>query len=163
MCARARACVRVCACCAPCLHQGHNTSADHWAFGVFLYEISSGTMPFYDPDPMEIYELILAGEVRFPNYFTRDLIDAISKLLVQNQARRLGNLKGGIRDIQNHRWFTGIDWDALENAPGKLRELREVAASSAGHCCRLLPAAVAFAAATCEGKHSISSNYTSAC
>jgi serine/threonine protein kinase/CRP-like cAMP-binding protein len=112
------------------LYQGHNTSADHWAFGVFLYEISSGTMPFYDPDPMEIYELILAGEVRFPNYFTRDLIDAISKLLVQNQARRLGNLKGGIRDIQNHRWFTGIDWDALENAPGKLRELREAAVAS---------------------------------
>jgi hypothetical protein len=39
--------------------------------------------------------------------------DLVQKLLTQNPARRLGNLKHGVSDIINHRWFAGYDWDGL--------------------------------------------------
>ncbi|KAJ0412373.1 hypothetical protein ATCC90586_009563 [Pythium insidiosum] len=38
-----------------------------------------------------------------------------AKLLAQNPARRLGNMKHGIKDIINHKWFAGFGWDALFN------------------------------------------------
>lgn len=37
----------------------------------------------------------------------------IQKLLCQNPARRLGNMKHGIKDIINHKWFAGFPWDGL--------------------------------------------------
>lgn len=30
-----------------------------------------------------------------------------------SRSRRLGNLKGGVQDIKNHRWFQEIDFKAL--------------------------------------------------
>lgn len=32
-----------------------------------------------------------------------------------SRSRRLGNLRGGIQDIKDHRWFQEIDYDALLN------------------------------------------------
>lgn len=43
----------------------------------------------------------------------RACVDLIQKLLNQNPARRLGNMKHGIKDIINHKWFSGFQWDAL--------------------------------------------------
>lgn len=40
-------------------------------------------------------------------------MDLIQKLLNQNPARRLGNMKHGIKDIVNHKWFASFPWDAL--------------------------------------------------
>lgn len=34
-------------------------------------------------------------------------------LLVADLSKRYGNLKNGVNDIKNHRWFADIDWNAL--------------------------------------------------
>ena len=34
--------------------------------------------------------------------------------MVADLTKRYGNLKGGASDIKSHRWFEGIDWEALE-------------------------------------------------
>ncbi|KAG3080619.1 hypothetical protein PC122_g11702 [Phytophthora cactorum] len=65
-------------------------------------------------DPMQIYALIIQGNVKFPAYMGRASVDLVQKLLCQNPARRLGNMKHGIKDIINHRWFSSFQWDSLK-------------------------------------------------
>ncbi|KAG2934501.1 hypothetical protein PC117_g12634 [Phytophthora cactorum] len=62
----------------------------------------------------EIYALIIQGNVKFPAYMGRASVDLVQKLLCQNPARRLGNMKHGIKDIINHRWFSSFQWDSLK-------------------------------------------------
>ena len=39
--------------------------------------------------------------------------DLIARLLERKPGRRLGMLSGRGGDIKNHKWFEGMDWDAL--------------------------------------------------
>ncbi|RHY32792.1 hypothetical protein DYB32_002240 [Aphanomyces invadans] len=92
---------------------GHDKAVDYWALGVLIYELIAGTVPFFADDPMQVYSLVLTGNIKFPVHFSRTCIDLVQKLLTQNPVRRLGNLKHGVGDIINHRWFSGYDWDGL--------------------------------------------------
>jgi serine/threonine protein kinase len=62
---------------------------------------------------MQIYKNILRGEVEFPSYLSSDLIDLITKLLEVRAANRYGCLKNGTKDIKSHRWYSSIDWVAI--------------------------------------------------
>jgi hypothetical protein len=48
--------------------------------------------------------------------------DLIKKLLVIDRTKRLGCIKGGGRAVREHKWFDGLDWDALYE--GKLEVLQ---------------------------------------
>ncbi|OQS02974.1 cGMP-dependent protein kinase [Thraustotheca clavata] len=95
------------------LNRGHDKAVDYWALGILIYELIAGTVPFYAEDPMQVYSLVLTGNIKFPVYFGRTCVDLIQKLLTQNPVRRIGNLKHGVHDIINHRWFSGYDWEGL--------------------------------------------------
>lgn len=98
------------------LSKGYSTSVDWWSMGVLLFEMSAGHPPFFASDPMRIYEKIVAGKYRSPNHFSTELKDIISLHLQIDTTRRIGNLKDGILDIKNHKWFSDIDWDELLNS-----------------------------------------------
>ena len=38
----------------------------------------------------------------------------MGRLLERKPARRLGMLNGRANDIKKHKWFEGLDWEALE-------------------------------------------------
>ncbi|TMW58496.1 hypothetical protein Poli38472_010055 [Pythium oligandrum] len=95
--------------------KGHDKAVDYWALGVLIYELLVGHAPFFAQEPMQIYALIIQGDVKFPGHITRPCVDLVTKLLSQNPARRLGNMKNGIRDIINHKWFSSFPWDSLLN------------------------------------------------
>ncbi|XP_023228963.1 cGMP-dependent protein kinase, isozyme 2 forms cD4/T1/T3A/T3B-like [Centruroides sculpturatus] len=40
---------------------------------------------------------------------------SISLLIIDNPTERLGYQKGGIKDIQKHKWFDGFNWEGLRN------------------------------------------------
>lgn len=69
--------------------------------------------PFYDDNPFGIYQLILAGQVQFPRNFDAHARDLVRKLLTADRAKRLGCLKDGGKDVRAHRWFRGLNFDAL--------------------------------------------------
>ncbi|CCI45083.1 unnamed protein product [Albugo candida] len=95
------------------LSKGHGKAVDYWALGVLIYELLAGKPPFPGAEPMQIYPRILQGTVKYPNHFSREAIDLIHSLLCSNPARRLGNMKNGIRDIMQHEWFDGFPWEKL--------------------------------------------------
>jgi len=95
------------------LSKGHDRAVDYWATGILIYEMCAGFVPYYSDDPMEVYQLILGGDLKFPSHFSRPCMDLCSKLLNQNQAKRLGNMKNGVKDIIKHKWFAGFDWAGL--------------------------------------------------
>lgn len=98
------------------LSKGYGMSADWWSFGVLLFEMSAGHPPFYAADPMRIYEKIVSGKYRCPSHFSVELKDLIGHTLQVDITRRYGNLKDGIIDLKNHKWFREIDWDSLLNS-----------------------------------------------
>ncbi|KAK7497552.1 hypothetical protein BaRGS_00011192 [Batillaria attramentaria] len=92
------------------LSKGYNKAVDWWALGVLIYEMSAGYPPFYANEPLQIYEKIVAGKVRFPSHFSSDLKDLLRNLLQVDLTRRFGNLKNGVADIKKHKWFSTTDW-----------------------------------------------------
>jgi len=93
------------------LSKGHGKAVDWWALGILMYEMLAGYPPFYDEDPLGIYQKILEGKIKFPWHFDRHSKDLIKKLLTADLTKRLGNLKGGAEDIKKHKWFADLNWD----------------------------------------------------
>ncbi|KAI9841995.1 MAG: serine/threonine protein kinase, AGC [Sclerophora amabilis] len=92
---------------------GHGTAVDWWAFGILLYEFIVGQPPFWDQNPMKIYEKIVNQPVKFPRGMPPDAQDLISALCTVDRSRRLGNISGGAGRVKSHPFFHGIDWEAL--------------------------------------------------
>lgn len=92
------------------LSKGYGKAVDWWALGVLIYEMCAGYPPFYAEQPIQIYEKIVAGKVRFPAHFSRELRDLLKNLLQLDITRRFGTLKNGVGDIKDHKWFLGTDW-----------------------------------------------------
>ncbi|OUT22421.1 hypothetical protein CAS74_002148 [Pichia kudriavzevii] len=93
--------------------QPYTKAVDYWSFGILIYEMIAGTTPFYDPSPMKTYENITKCEISYPNHFQLDVINLLQGLITKDVTYRLGNLKNGILDIKNHRWFNEVIWDNL--------------------------------------------------
>jgi len=97
------------------LNKGHDISADYWSLGVLMFELLTGTPPFTGTDPMKTYNIILKGidAIDFPRNITSRAKELIKKLCRDNPSERLGYQKGGIKDIQKHKWFDGFNWEGL--------------------------------------------------
>lgn len=91
----------------------YNKSVDWWSFGILIFEMLSGYTPFYDSSPMKTYENILNGQIKYPDYFNKDALDLLQKLITKNLSGRLGNLQNGTQDVKNHPWFAEVVWDRL--------------------------------------------------
>ncbi|XP_046544764.1 cAMP-dependent protein kinase catalytic subunit alpha isoform X3 [Haliotis rubra] len=95
------------------LSKGYNKAVDWWALGVLIYEMAAGYPPFFADQPIQIYEKIVSGKVRFPSHFSGDLKDLLRNLLQVDLTKRFGNLKNGVNDIKTHKWFNTTDWIAV--------------------------------------------------
>uniref|UniRef100_A0A8C1T5I9 cAMP-dependent protein kinase n=1 Tax=Cyprinus carpio TaxID=7962 RepID=A0A8C1T5I9_CYPCA len=95
------------------LSKGYNKAVDWWALGVLMYEMAAGYPPFFADQPIQIYEKIVSGKVRFPSHFSSDLKDLLRNLLQVDLTKRYGNLKNGVNDIKGHKWFSTTDWIAI--------------------------------------------------
>lgn len=69
--------------------------------------------PFFDDHPFGIYEKILSGKIQFPSHFDPHAKDLVKKLLAGDRTKRIGNLKNGADDIKKHKWFKGMNWNAV--------------------------------------------------
>eukprot|EP01134_Creolimax_fragrantissima_P007769 CFRG7769T1 len=97
------------------LSKGYSHSVDWWALGVLIYEMRCGHAPFYDASQMEMYKKIVEGRVVFPSHFKADEKEIVQAFLTGDLTRRLGNMKNGVGDIKNMKYFKDTDFGALYN------------------------------------------------
>jgi protein kinase A len=95
------------------LSRGYTGAVDWWALGVLIYEMAAGFPPFFADQPIQVYEKIVSGKVRYPSHFSNDLKDLLRQLLQVDLTKRYGNLKNGAGDVRGHKWFSSIDWVAI--------------------------------------------------
>jgi len=92
--------------------QGHGVAVDWWSLGTLIFEMLTGLPPFYAQNVNVMYQKILTGELRVPNYVSDDARSLLEGLLTREPAQRLGT-KGGA-EVKQHPWFSDIDWAKLE-------------------------------------------------
>lgn len=66
----------------------YGRSVDWWGTGVVMYEMMCGRLPFYSKDHEKLFELILTGNVRFPNKLSAEARTLLAGLLVKDPTKR---------------------------------------------------------------------------
>ena len=92
---------------------GHTTAVDWWALGILIYEFLVGQPPFWDANPLKIYEQIVSGKLRYPSAMPADARALVAALCTVDVSRRLGHTRGGAGAVRRHAWFAGTDWEAV--------------------------------------------------
>ncbi|XP_020700428.1 CBL-interacting protein kinase 2-like [Dendrobium catenatum] len=81
-------------------HGYDGAKADIWSCGVILFVLIAGSLPFNDPNLMEMYKKIEKAEFKFPNWFPPDVRRLIKKILDPNPTTRIT-----IEEIKENPWF----------------------------------------------------------
>ena len=108
------------------LNKGYGLSVDWWALGVLIYEMISGVDPFEDDDVIKIYENILQRKILFSSDFDEKSKSLIKHLLEPDLSKRFGNLKNGVDDIKQHRFFKDLNWSKLLKQEIKAEYIPEI-------------------------------------
>lgn len=98
--------------------QGHDLAVDFWTVGVLIYEMLVGEPPFWDENPMGIYQNIVRGEIEFPMELRPEEVDIISKLVCKLPTR-LGVVAGGYQHVYSHPFFQTVDFAAILTGAAK--------------------------------------------
>jgi serine/threonine protein kinase len=99
------------------LTQGHDKSADCWAYGVLIFELLCGYTPFEGRNQQRTFEKIVHSQkyLSFPNGFDPHAKSVIRRLLHPNPVLRLGALQNGFDDVKSQAFFItrSINFDQL--------------------------------------------------
>ena len=88
---------------------GHGLAADWWSFGVFTFELLTGTPPFVDDDPMKLYKMILRGHYNWPDSSNR---------AGGEQGGGLDSVEGSVRGVSPHLFRIGSPGNDTSTAVG---------------------------------------------
>uniref|UniRef100_A0A8C7Y623 non-specific serine/threonine protein kinase n=1 Tax=Oryzias sinensis TaxID=183150 RepID=A0A8C7Y623_9TELE len=93
--------------------RGHTQSADWWSFGVLMFEMLTGSLPFQGKDRKETMALILKAKLGMPQFLSPEVQSLLRALFKRNPTNRLGAGPDGVEEIKRHRFFASIDWKKL--------------------------------------------------
>lgn len=94
--------------------EAYNSSVDWFSFGVVLYEMIIGRLPFDGSDEDEMFSCILQRQPKFPKHVKPEAVSCIKSLLEKNPNQRLGMLGCEAGPIREHIYFKPINWMLLE-------------------------------------------------
>jgi serine/threonine protein kinase len=85
----------------------------HIAFGLVTFEMLCGFHPFYCENRKQLFSRILTLEIDYPDFLKDEAVDLFVNLLARNPEERLGSGPRGAQDIQQHPFFSQIDFEML--------------------------------------------------
>uniref|UniRef100_A0A8C7CMZ2 Ribosomal protein S6 kinase n=2 Tax=Oncorhynchus kisutch TaxID=8019 RepID=A0A8C7CMZ2_ONCKI len=89
--------------------RGHTTSADWWSYGVLMFEMLTGTLPFQGKDRKETMTMILKAKLGMPQFLSSEAQSLLRNLFKRNPTNRLD----GVEEIKRHHFYCTIDWNKL--------------------------------------------------
>ncbi|KAG8143150.1 hypothetical protein E2320_000415 [Naja naja] len=89
--------------------QGHTQSADWWSYGVLMFEMLTGALPFQGKDRKETMTLILKAKLGMPQFLSCEAQSLLRALFKRNPINRLD----GVEEIKRHSFYSTIDWNKL--------------------------------------------------
>ncbi|KAK5849799.1 hypothetical protein PBY51_014104 [Eleginops maclovinus] len=93
--------------------RGHTHSADWWSYGVLMFEMLTGTLPFQGKDRKETMTMILKAKLGMPQFLSSEAQSLLRNLFKRNPGNRLGAGPDGVEEIKRHHFFSTIDWNKL--------------------------------------------------
>ncbi|KAH3663719.1 hypothetical protein OGAPHI_005120 [Ogataea philodendri] len=81
---------------------------DVWSFGVVLYVLVCGKVPFDDQSVSALHEKIKRGNVEYPDSISKECVSLMSRMLVVDPTRR-----ASLKEVMNHPWMV----KGFESAP----------------------------------------------
>ncbi|XP_043925426.1 ribosomal protein S6 kinase alpha-2 isoform X2 [Protopterus annectens] len=93
--------------------RGHTQSADWWSFGVLMFEMLTGSLPFQGKDRKETMALILKAKLGMPQFLSPEAQGLLRALFKRNPSNRLGAGLDGVEELKRHCFFATIDWNKL--------------------------------------------------
>ncbi|KAL4098784.1 hypothetical protein QTP88_023321 [Uroleucon formosanum] len=91
--------------------KGHSFVADWWSFGVLMYEMLTGSLPFQGANRKETMSQILRAKLGMPQFLSNEAQALLRVLFKRNPSNRLG--ASGIQELKDHAFFASINWDNL--------------------------------------------------
>ncbi|XP_066505963.1 ribosomal protein S6 kinase alpha-1 [Hoplias malabaricus] len=93
--------------------RGHTHSADWWSYGVLMFEMLTGMLPFQGKDRKETMTMILKAKLGMPQFLSLEAQSLLRNLFKRNPGNRLGAGTDGVEEIKRHSFFSTIDWNKL--------------------------------------------------
>ena len=93
--------------------KGVGKSGDLYGIGAVLYEMISGTPPFFSNEIAVLFNKIKNCQLVLHHYFSEDLKDLLRKLMEKDPNKRFGVIDKN--EIKKHPFFKGIDWEKLKS------------------------------------------------
>ena len=97
------------------LKKGYGLECDWWSVGAIAFEMLMGYAPFYSDEPLTTCRKIVhwRHHLRIPDDspISPEARYLIERLLCDAD-QRLGT-HGGVEEIKSHKFFKGLDWNAL--------------------------------------------------
>ncbi|XP_076449508.1 protein kinase C beta type-like [Babylonia areolata] len=91
----------------------YSKTADWWSYGVLLFYLATGTLPFSGESIQSLYIAVTRKEPCYPSFLSLDVIAFIRKMLVKSPQRRPGQWAEERQTLKNDAFFSSMDWSAL--------------------------------------------------
>ncbi|CAK4081060.1 unnamed protein product [Aphanomyces euteiches] len=90
----------------------YGKAVDWWSFGIIMYEMLSGSTPFYNSNRQKNFYNILHEPLDLSSkYFSEDARSLLRGLLTRKPNQRLG-FHGG-KEVMAHPFFADVPWDKV--------------------------------------------------
>ena len=96
-----------------------NKSCDLYSLGVVIHEILTSKLPFEHQKIDLIFQNAREGKFFFSKTLSKSALDLIKKLM-----RRKPEKRPSFAEIKSHQFFTGLDWNLVEEKRIMKHELR---------------------------------------
>ena len=93
--------------------EGHGKAVDWYLLGVLFYEMLVGMTPYFNTRKEDIFYNIEHGELKIPNFVSKEAGELLRRLLERNPSKRLGGMGRDALEIKEHPYFKDVDWKKM--------------------------------------------------